>query len=127
MNIAMNNEYQKVQLNETIDRAENGQVLRRSLMINIREESIEKAWKLYKELKKKIDGKERQSKNDKQEKGEKESEENIPVCPECGIQMLPKQNSKKGNWFWGCPNFPACKQTRPYDKEKELKLEDIPF
>lgn len=34
-----------------------------------------------------------------------------PECPKCGKPMRPRQ-SAKGN-FWGCPDFPQCKGTRP--------------
>ena len=38
------------------------------------------------------------------------------VCPSCGMFFV-KRESKYGV-FWGCINFPACKQTRPYKGEQ---------
>jgi ssDNA-binding Zn-finger/Zn-ribbon topoisomerase 1 len=32
------------------------------------------------------------------------------LCPSCKIKMIPR-NSKFGK-FWGCPNYPICKETR---------------
>lgn len=36
-----------------------------------------------------------------------------PTCPLCSIKMVPRQSTKEGRKFWGCPNYPACKQTAP--------------
>lgn len=33
-----------------------------------------------------------------------------PTCPACEIKFLKRVN-KKGEAFWGCPNFPRCKRT----------------
>lgn len=37
-----------------------------------------------------------------------------PICPHCKIKMVKrtaKKGSNTGNEFYGCPNYPACKQT----------------
>ncbi len=34
-----------------------------------------------------------------------------PTCPSCGTKMV-ERNGPKGN-FWGCLNYPRCKQTLP--------------
>ena len=39
-----------------------------------------------------------------------------PACPACGTAMVLRQSKKgqnAGNQFWGCPQFPACRGTRP--------------
>ena len=36
-----------------------------------------------------------------------------PTCPKCGETMERRQNSKTGGEFWGCPDYPSCKGTRP--------------
>ena len=39
-----------------------------------------------------------------------------PTCPRCGSQMDLKTATKgpsPGSKFWGCPNFPRCRGTRP--------------
>lgn len=38
-----------------------------------------------------------------------------PVCPKCGITMVQRVASKGqniGKTFWGCPNFPQCREIR---------------
>jgi restriction system protein len=34
-----------------------------------------------------------------------------PTCPFCSIKMLSRQSTKDGRKYWGCRNYPACKQT----------------
>jgi restriction system protein len=37
-----------------------------------------------------------------------------PVCPRCNLQMVrrvAKRGPNAGTAFWGCPNFPDCRQT----------------
>jgi very-short-patch-repair endonuclease len=36
-----------------------------------------------------------------------------PTCPSCGVPMVmrtAKSGSNAGNSFWGCPNYPKCRQ-----------------
>lgn len=35
---------------------------------------------------------------------------NIPLCPSCQIKMV-KRKSRYGKYFYGCANFPRCRQT----------------
>jgi hypothetical protein len=37
-----------------------------------------------------------------------------PLCPACGVPMRrrePRPGGKAFKPFWGCPNFPTCRQT----------------
>jgi len=34
-----------------------------------------------------------------------------PTCPRCSIKMISRQSTKGGRSFWGCRNYPQCKQT----------------
>lgn len=37
-----------------------------------------------------------------------------PSCPSCGIKMIERVSQRgknKGNQFWGCSNYPSCRQT----------------
>jgi restriction system protein len=34
-----------------------------------------------------------------------------PTCPFCSIKMVSRQSIKDGRKYWGCRNYPACKQT----------------
>ena len=39
-----------------------------------------------------------------------------PICPKCGVPMVLRvasQGKQKGNQFYGCPNFPKCRQIVP--------------
>ena len=43
--------------------------------------------------------------------------EEVPLCPDCGIEMVLRTAQKgayAGRQFYGCPNFPQCRQTMPY-------------
>ena len=36
-----------------------------------------------------------------------------PKCPKCGVPMVirvAKSGDRKGQQFWGCPNYPKCRQ-----------------
>jgi len=38
--------------------------------------------------------------------------QNNKLCPKCGGEMVirkAKQGKNKGNWFWGCLNYPKCR------------------
>ncbi len=40
----------------------------------------------------------------------------MPLCPKCGAEMVlrtAKRGANAGNQFWGCSNYPRCRQTRP--------------
>ena len=44
---------------------------------------------------------------------------NPPNCPKCGIPMVVRQASAgehKGERFYGCRNFPQCRQVVPIDR-----------
>jgi restriction system protein len=34
-----------------------------------------------------------------------------PTCPSCGVKMISRKSTKQGRKFWGCRNYPRCKQT----------------
>ncbi len=41
------------------------------------------------------------------------SSSGAPMCPKCGVAMVrreSKRGERKGDIFWGCPNFPKCRQ-----------------
>jgi very-short-patch-repair endonuclease len=42
-------------------------------------------------------------------------EGSVPLCPKCSIPMVLKtaaQGPRKGNRFYGCPNFPRCRERK---------------
>lgn len=36
-----------------------------------------------------------------------------PTCPSCAVKMTSRSSTGEGRKFWGCPNYPKCKQTLP--------------
>lgn len=34
-----------------------------------------------------------------------------PTCPACALKMIRRRSTARGRTFWGCPNYPGCKQT----------------
>ena len=34
-----------------------------------------------------------------------------PTCPSCSVKMTSRKSTKGGRAFWGCKNYPQCKQT----------------
>lgn len=43
-------------------------------------------------------------------------EPQIPQCPKCGVPMVlrtARRGDRAGSQFYGCPNYPHCRQTRP--------------
>jgi len=43
-----------------------------------------------------------------------------PNCPKCGIPMLrrtAKRGSTPGQEFWGCPNYPSCREILPTSQD----------
>ena len=36
-----------------------------------------------------------------------------PTCPACSIKMVTRKSTRHGRSFWGCRNYPQCKQTLP--------------
>lgn len=119
MELKTNGDYNRVQINYTEDRTGNGELIKKGWMLNIREDSPQKAYALYTELKAKIEGKE----NQQEEKADQEKSE-IPSCPKCGKAMILRQNGKKGDYFWGCSTYPSCKGTR--QRKDSDKADEIP-
>lgn len=41
-----------------------------------------------------------------------------PLCPQCSTKMVLRRvqgGTRAGSRFWGCPRFPACRGTRPFE------------
>ena len=42
----------------------------------------------------------------------------VPVCPKCGVPMVVRtagRGARKGEQFYGCPNYPRCRESLPYE------------
>ncbi|MFV2043776.1 MAG: DUF2726 domain-containing protein [Anaerolineales bacterium] len=49
------------------------------------------------------------------------SEDAPPTCPKCGVPMIIRIASRgehKGSRFYGCPNYPNCRQVLPASEER---------
>lgn len=124
MEIKTNGDFNKIQINFTQDKTADGKIIKEGMMINIREDSVSKAYALYRELLRKIEnGEEEPKKKIKKEKdGVKKEPEGIktPIC-DCGNPMI-LRNGKWGS-FYSCATYPLCRLTKPYP---EKKVEEIP-
>jgi hypothetical protein len=120
----INNEFNKLQINETIEKDGNGNVYKRSLMFNIRSNSVEEAEKLYRQLKARLNG----SVSHNGFKNGKVVDDSAPVC-ECGRQMVPRQGVNGA--FYGCSGFPQCRRTKGPDGveviDEEVQVEETPM
>lgn len=50
---------------------------------------------------------------------EKKQAGSVPVCPKCGIPMVLRtvaQGEHQGKQFYGCPNYPRCREMKPVPK-----------
>ena len=34
-----------------------------------------------------------------------------PTCASCGVKMAERAHGKRGQRFWGCVNYPRCRNT----------------
>jgi len=124
--MVVSNDYNKIQINKTIDKNMQGEITHQSIMLNIRAESTEEAVTLYKELKDRLNGNITATKIT-----QKEINTENHVCDKCGKQMMIRK-SKKGESFWGCSGYPNCRFTLPYTnnanaKQEVINVEEIPF
>ena len=42
----------------------------------------------------------------------------VPMCPKCGVPMVVRTAARgehRGERFYGCPNYPNCRETLPFD------------
>ena len=101
-NMVINNEFNKLQINEVIEKDANGNVFKRSLMFNIRCNDVEEAERLYHQLKAKFNG-------NSSSGSETVANSNAPTCV-CGKPMV-LRNGKNGA-FYGCSGYPKCRKTK---------------
>lgn len=46
----------------------------------------------------------------------------VPQCPRCGANMVLRtgqSGARKGQKFWGCSNYPACRCTKNMDENEK--------
>lgn len=115
--MVINNEFNKLQINEVIDRDASGNIVKRSLMLNIRCNDVQEADQLYRQLKAKINSATAVKRND--------SNGNVPICA-CGRQMVLRQG--RNGQFYGCAGYPKCRLTRElseFVQNDETELEEV--
>lgn len=74
------------------------------------EEGLEHSLKSEQQFKDKIENR-RQQKANKQKKKAIKKLPNNPICS-CGFVMIKRSNSTSHAKFWGCSQYPICKQTK---------------
>ena len=131
-------EFPYCQLNETISMSPTGQILSRSLMLNLRNEKPEIVYLNYLKLKQLVNNtggpekKEDLSDNKRAGKGQKKN----GTCPVCGGFLIEKRGVSKRGFpyaFKGCGNFPNCNHSEPLEAEehmsydREIPIEALPF
>lgn len=42
-----------------------------------------------------------------------------PICPQCSIQMVERQNRSTGVKFYGCKNYPECDETAEHEDAED--------
>ncbi|MBU6430382.1 MAG: topoisomerase DNA-binding C4 zinc finger domain-containing protein [Cyanobacteria bacterium REEB65] len=42
-------------------------------------------------------------------------------CPECGAQLVVRENGKTGEKFLGCSHYPECRHTQPLTEYLKMR------
>ncbi len=97
----------KIQINYSVDKAQDGTVIRSSTTLSIKEDDVKSAVALYRELQKQIEG------------GVSQKSQEVIAAPDCrkhGIKMYLRSRKSDGQLFFGCPQFQmdGCQETAPY-------------
>jgi len=129
MEIKTNSDFNKIQINYSQDKTADNKIIKQGILVSIREDSVEKAYRLFQDLMRKIEGKSEEKpkkriKKEKEESNRKPEGIETPTC-ECGHPMI----LKSGRWgsFWSCSTYPLCRLTKPFVSEEEKKrLESVP-
>ena len=51
------------------------------------------------------------------------AQDSAPVCARCGVKMVRRtgqSGARKGQTYWGCPNYPACRYTKKDENNEKL-------
>jgi hypothetical protein len=111
----------KIHINYSTDKASDGTTIRSSIMVNIYEEKVEAAVKLYRELKAQIEGD--QTVPLKSGNGRVDS---FPECPDHKVKMVMRTRRSDGGVFFGCPMYESlgCQKTAQYpiNQKKTVKI-----
>ena len=105
----------RIHINYSTDKASDGTIIRSSIMVNIYEQDVENAVKLYREIKEQIEIVERDSKPQTNHQNTKEVV-GFPECPDHKVKMLMRTRRADGGIFFGCPMYgnSGCAKTVQY-------------
>lgn len=112
----------KLQINQSVDSDSNGNIVRRSLMVNIRCDDVDEAYTLYQQLKAKLNSKQVDRKNDQNKPSGNVVNNNAPIC-QCGLPMVLRQG-RTGRFFYGCSDYPSCRMTRDFGGPDEVDVDE---
>ena len=98
----------RIHINFSTEKASDGTIIRSSIMVNIHEDSVENAVKLYRELKEQLEGLNGQISN--------KDIVGFPECPIHKIKMIMRTRRADGGVFFGCAMFGSngCPKTVQY-------------
>ena len=114
--------YNKIQINYSLDRDSGGNVIKSSLLINIREKDVATAVELYEELQRQLVGENEEfaPKHGNTDQDDEKESSPVPECPKHNIKMLLRSRKSDGQLFFGCHHFQSgCKETAQYPIPEE--------
>lgn len=114
----------RVHINWLTEKAQDGSVLRTSIMVNINEVDVTTAVRLYRELKAQLEGS-NASGDGRAIAGQQSVTKEIlgfPECPKHGMKMVLRTRKSDGGIFFGCPMFEGngCLQTSQYPANQKI-------
>lgn len=109
-----------VQISEMHEFDSNNKIVKRSILLNIKELSAERATEILKELRERIIGTNEISAPEKTETPKQ------PLMCTCGNVMILRKG--RNGYFFGCNSYPECRQTMSADdhKQPKPKIEEVP-
>lgn len=103
--------FNKAQINFTIRRNGQDEVLEKSIMVNIRTDDVNECYELYEFLKDKFS--DEVTVQQVPFRGDEYAKPKLS-CPECKVDLVQrtaKNGKNAGSKFWGCRNYPNCRFT----------------
>jgi len=113
----------RIHINYSREIASDGTVIRSSVMVNVYEQDVESAVKLFRELKEKLEDK--PSDTSHQSIGDVLG---FPSCPDHHIKMILRTRRDGTGYFFGCPKWnQGCKKILPYPISPKENIEMSSF
>jgi hypothetical protein len=102
------NNIHKAQINFTVRRDKDNNVIDKNVMINVRTNEVSEAVSVYNSLRKQLNG---ELDFNPAEQAEINQTESGKTCPNCG-RTLVRRKAKNGDTFLGCIGYPNCRHTQ---------------